>query len=598
MCGIVACRRSSGTVDYLLSALRRLEYRGYDSAGVALLTSSGDLEVVRSSGRVAALERSCAEGGFRDNSESRYVLGLGHTRWATHGAPSMENAHPHRDCTNRVAVVHNGIIENSTELAMELAVKGHRLLTQVDTEVVAHLIEDRLAEGATLPEALLSLHDRMEGAWALAVIDSDSATLAATTRRSPLLVGIGPQGPHVASDAAAFVEGVEDVAPLDDGDVVQLGDTITWWDGDHRRLSGRRLIPLQGGPVDVSRGAHPDFMSKEIAEQPILAASLVQRLLGGLDGGIWAGLDLPVPSRVRFVGCGTSLHAAAAAARVLQRHAGVPAELLTASEVGDVVHEDAALTVAMSQSGETADVLAALRTLPGPVLAITNSEHSTLARRADAVLTCGAGIEVGVAATKTFTAQVLLSSAVAISLAAHQKGLTPEHWRLVRSFAEVPGRLAEADFLAAPIARQLAEELAEQSGFIFLSRGEGLPYAQEGALKLKELTYRWADAYPAGELKHGPIALVTEGTPVIVIEAGDQKKLAGNIAEVQARGARVLRIGRGSDTHFPVLATHTAPPWGPLEAVLPLQHLARALAIVLGCDPDKPRNLAKSVTVE
>ena len=599
MCGIVACRRSSGTLEYLLGGLRQLEYRGYDSAGVALLTPAGDLEVVRRSGRVAVLADACADAALRDRLGSGATLGLGHTRWATHGAPTVENAHPHVDCTGRVAVVHNGIVENANEVAADLTMAGHRLMTDVDTEVVAHLVEDWLGAGASLPEALMALHGRLAGAWALAVLDSASGTLAVTTRRSSLLVGRGPSGFHVASDAAALADGVEDVAALEDGDVVELGDVVTWWNRERHEVQSRPRIPAQRCADDLELHGHADHMSKEIAEQPALATALVQRFLGGLDGGMWADLHLPAPRRVRLVGCGTSLHAASAAARVFQRHAGLPTQLLTASEVSDVVEEGETLTIAFSQSGETADVLAALATLHGPVLAITNNEHSSLARRADAVLGCGAGLEVGVAATKTFTAQVLVSTALAVAFAAHRRGLTQQHWAVVRAYAEVPGLLEQAHFLAEPVAAALAEELAEHSGFLFLSRAEGLPYAREGALKLKELTYRWAEAHAAGELKHGPIALVTEGTPVIVVEAGDSKKLASNIAEVQARGARVLTIGPGRQADLPTPAGRPAfPAWGPLEAVVPLQHLSRSLALVLGCDPDKPRNLAKSVTVE
>jgi glucosamine--fructose-6-phosphate aminotransferase (isomerizing) len=601
MCGIVACRRTSGTLDFLLTSLRRLEYRGYDSTGVALVAGDGPLRVVRCSGRVADLERRCSES---DSPLAATIpagvveLGLGHTRWATHGPPTDRNAHPHRDCTGRVAIVHNGIIENAAELSAELVLAGHRLGSDVDSEVVAHLIEDRLAAGDALPDAVLAIRHRLHGSWALGVLDSATGSLVVTAMRSPLLVGAGPLGLHAASDETALAGWVDEVAVLEDGDLVEFGESLAWWDRAGRQCAARPFGPARVKADEVVLNGHEDFTAKEIAEQPALAATLVGRLRPGLDGGLWRDLGLAEPRRVRFVGCGTSLNASAAVARVFRQVAGVPTDVVVASEAADVLDEDGVLTIAISQSGETADVLAALCNVSGPVLAITNNERSTLARRADAILTCGAGLEIGVAATKTFTAQVLAGSALALAFAAYRGGVTPAHRALQRAFAEIPERLEQAHFLAAPVAAAIAAELADRTGFVFLSRGEGMPYAAEGALKLKEITYRWAEAYPAGELKHGPLALITDGTPVVVIDAGDRTKLAGNVSEVTARGAHVLRVGAGEDALFPVLSCRQAPPWGPLEAVVPLQHLARSLAVVLGCDADKPRNLAKSVTVE
>ncbi len=601
MCGIVACRRSSGALEFLLSSLRRLEYRGYDSAGVALATPGGSLQVIRCSGRVAQLEHRCSEDVFPIAMPPAVELGLGHTRWATHGSPTDRNAHPHLDCTGQVAVVHNGIIENADELRAELVGRGHRFGSDVDTEVVPHLIEEQIGGGATLVEAVLNTRSRLRGSWALGVVDARTGALVVTTRRSPLLVGVGPTGVHVASDESALAGWVDGFAVLEDGDLVEIGTSLAWWDRDGNPCAERALEPARLRAEEVDLAGHADFMSKEIAEQPALIALLVDRLLPGLDGDLWRDLGLDRPRRVRFIACGTSLNAATAVARVFRQVAGIPTELLVASEAADLLPEEGVLTVAVSQSGETADVLAALRPVSGPVLAITNNGRSTLARRADAVLTCDAGHEVGVAATKTFSAQVVLGSALALSLAASQaggrSGHRALHSALRREFAGIPDRLEQAHFLAAPVAAAVAAELTEHSGFLFLSRGEGLPYAAEGALKLKELTYRWAEAYPAGELKHGPIALITQDTPVIVVDAGDHHRLAANVSEVLARGARVLRVG-GEDALFPVLRSGEVSPWGPLEAVVPLQHLARCLALALGQDADKPRNLAKSVTVE
>jgi glucosamine--fructose-6-phosphate aminotransferase (isomerizing) len=600
VCGIVASRRKSGTLDFLLTALRRLEYRGYDSAGVAICAGEGRLRVERSSGRVADLENRCGEASAwpQVQSPDGTEVGLGHTRWATHGGPTDENAHPHRDCRGRVAVVHNGIIENAEALRGDLLLAGHLLQTEVDTEVVAHLVEDELATGASLPAAMLTVRGALQGSWALAVLDATSGSLVVTASGSPLLIGSGAQGDHVASDAGALAGWVERITVLEDGDLVELGPEVRWWDAQGRGRAPRPLVPAQARAADVELCGHTDFMAKEIAEQPSMAARLVGRFMPGLDGSLWHELGLPEPRRLRFVACGTSLNASAAMARAFRELAGVSTELVIASEAETDDGHDDVLTVAVSQSGETADVLAALQRLRGPVLAITNNDRSSLARRADASVCCDAGTEVGVAATKTFTAQVLTGSAVALSLAAVGSHLPVAYWAAVRAFAEAPGRLEFVGAVAGSIAGAVAAEFVDAPGFLFLSRGSGVPYAAEGALKLKEITYRWAEALPAGELKHGPLALVTEGTPVVVVEAGDRARLASNISEVRARGGRVLRVAADDGATFPLVTDGPGAPWGPLESAVALQHLARALALELGRDADKPRNLAKSVTVQ
>jgi glucosamine--fructose-6-phosphate aminotransferase (isomerizing) len=415
--------------------------------------------------------------------------------------------------------------------------------------------------------------------------------------RSPLLLGLGTDGLHVASDAAALAGVADYVMALEDGDVVELGETLRWWDAAGLPRERRPHIPTQPGVVDVDLTGHSDFMSKEIEEQYAVATRAVSRLLPQLDGSLWRDLGLAEPARVRFVACGTSLNASAAMARVFRDVAGLPTRLVVASEADEEFPEKDTLTIAVSQSGETADVLSALSRLDGPVLAITNVEHSTLGRRADAVVVCDAGSEVSVAATKTFTAQVLVGTAIGLSLAATRHGMAPEFLPFVRAYAETPYRLQEMLATSGAIAQALAEELVDAPGFLFLARGCGMPYAQEGALKLKEITYRWAEAYPAGELKHGPIALIGPGTPVVVVDGGDLAKLSGSIAEVRTRGARVIRVGRSADATFR-LPAGPSPVWGPLESVIPLQYLAHSLAVVLGRDADRPRNLAKSVTVE
>jgi glucosamine--fructose-6-phosphate aminotransferase (isomerizing) len=594
----VACRGRATASDFLVSALRRLEYRGYDSAGIAVTGAGRDvLQVTRAVGRVGVLEARVAAA----ESVSGLDTGVGHTRWATHGGVSEANAHPHRDCRNGVAVVHNGIIDNAADLRDELGCRGHHLASDVDTEVVAHLVEESLAAGLDLPAAVRAAAQRLRGTWALAVVRAGSAEVVLTSHRSPLVVGSGPDGHVAASDTTALAGTVGAVSVLRDDDLVVLGETVTWFDADGSEVPPRPSVRLEWAAEDVERGAYEDFMEKEIAEQSSVVARLLERQLPGIaDGSLWHGLALPVPDRLRFVACGTSLHASQVLARTFGALAGVPAETVVASEFDELVAagpDDGVLTVAVSQSGETTDVLHALEGVPGPVLGITNRPHSSLARRSDAVLEVGAAPEIGVAATKTFTTQVVAGAMLALSFSAATgamscRDVAREGLRL----GGLPGRLDAAHAIAFPVAVALAEELAEARSFFFVSRGGGLPYAAEGALKLKEITYRSAEAIPAGEFKHGPIALIEPGTPVLLLESGDPARLAGGAAELASRGARVIRIGSGCDDTFPVLAG-PAPAWGPLEAVLAFQHLARCLAVTLGRDADKPRNLAKSVTV-
>ncbi|WNB86356.1 glutamine--fructose-6-phosphate transaminase (isomerizing) [Cellulomonas sp. ATA003] len=594
MCGIVACRRGDRAQDFLLPALRRLEYRGYDSAGVTV-TSPGRATplTVRSVGRLCALTSRVMDDGLPDDCGT----GIGHTRWATHGRVSEENAHPHVDCAGSVAVVHNGIIDNADELRARLERRGHAFRSQVDTEVVAHLVEEGLSRGVRLVDAVQAAVADLRGTWALAVTGAGTGTVVLACRRSPLVVGSSDDGHFAASDVAALVGTVAHVHAMEDGDVVELDDTMHWYDATGAEIPARAAVTVDWAAEDAEMGVFQDFMEKEISEQPAAAARLLNRVLPGVDGGaLWSDLALPEVRAVEFVACGSSLYASAAAARVFRTVSGLPTSLVTASE-HEASPPPGTLTVAVSQSGETADVLSAVDAVDGPVLAITNNPYSTLSRQADAVVDCSAGPEIGVAATKTFTAQVLTGSALALAHAAATRSApVAEIRRHVAALRAMPDRLEHAHLTAFPIADALAGEIAAAAGWFFVSRGAGLPYAAEGALKLKEITYRWADAIAAGELKHGPIALIEEGTPVVVIESGAPARLASAAAEMSARGGRIIRIGSRPDSAFPVLATGDHP-WGPLESVVALQHLARSLAIALGRDADKPRNLAKSVTV-
>jgi glucosamine--fructose-6-phosphate aminotransferase (isomerizing) len=595
MCGIIACRTHAPAIDYLLTALRRLEYRGYDSVGVAVQTTSGDVARLRTVGRVVALGRAVRDwtGPELDG------VGIGHTRWATHGPATEGNAHPHTDCTGRISLVHNGIIENANALRHALTTSGHRFATTVDSEVVCHLIEDQLKISADLLDAVQAALTPLEGSWALAVLEEQTGRVVVAAQRSPLLIAHTSHGDFAASDIAAVADWVDEFRALEDGEVVELAGANGW----HHHSSGA-VAPVmarctrRNGDTDLN--GYADYMAKEIDEQPAAAARVLDEFGDGIaNGTLWNDLGLAPFDRLQVIGCGTSLNAGHVIRNVVQRLGGLPVVFTVASEAAEEILEPRTLRLAISQSGETADVLNAVASRvagESPLLALTNNSHSTLARRADAVMTCAAGPEIGVAATKTFVCQIIAGVAVMVS-ALVATGRLPATYavQLVDDLRRLPDQLAAAVTVAKCLVPPIAEELTTASGFIFIARGTGLPYAAEGALKLKELSYRWAEHYPAGELKHGPLALIGTGTPVVVIDNADPK-LATNVAEVQARGGRIISIGSTGST-VPVVA-HLATPWGPIESVVPLQILARNLALALGCDVDKPRNLAKSVTVE
>ncbi|MGE0215165.1 glutamine--fructose-6-phosphate transaminase (isomerizing) [Mycolicibacterium sp.] len=592
MCGIIACQTDRPAFDYLRVGLRRLEYRGYDSVGVALQTVTGDVVRLRTVGRMAALEALLADRtgpGFTG-------AGIGHTRWATHGAVTRNNAHPHTDCTGELNVVHNGIIENAAALRAELTAAGHRFATEVDSEVLCHLIEDERRD-SDLVDAVHKALTRVEGSWALAAMADGRITVAA--QGSPLLVAHTAHGDFAASDVAAIADWADEFRILGDGDIVELTDLGTWC------RSGALITPppprrCRWRGRDVELTGHPDYMAKEIDEQPEAAARVLDDMAAGIvDGALWDGLGLRPFHRLRVIGCGTSLHAGTVIANLARSLGGLPVTATVGSEAATEIPEPDQLCLAISQSGETADVLRAVESpavYAAQVLALTNNPHSTLARLADAVVGCAAGPEIGVAATKTFVCQVVAGAALTISaLVAMRQLPTTAAAALVEELRRVPDQLAAAAAVAHRVIPPIVDEVATAGGFIFIARGAGLPYAAEGALKLKELTYRWAEYCPAGELKHGPLALVGPGTPVIAVDGGEPK-LRANIAEVAARGGRVITVGPAGAS-IPVL-DHIGAPWGPIAAAVPLQVLARTLALALGRDVDKPRNLAKSVTVE
>jgi glucosamine--fructose-6-phosphate aminotransferase (isomerizing) len=608
MCGIVGYTGPRDAGPVLLDGLRRLEYRGYDSAGIALVTENGDLFVEKRAGKVAVL--TDALGGGPPSAG----VGLGHTRWATHGRPSDLNAHPHSDCTGRITVVHNGIVENFRALRDELVAGGHTLRSETDTEVVAHLVED--AYEGDLADAVRAALGRLEGAYALVVMHRDEPErLVGARLNAPLIVGLGDGESFVASDAAALVAYTKRVIFLADGDVADLTPgTATVTD---------RLGAAVDRPIDVipwsaeaaEKGGYAHFMLKEIHEQPAaLTAAMTGRLRGQsvfleeLDPirERLAGID-----RVEMIACGTAYYASLVGAALFQEWLGVPARSTVASEFrySPPPIDSRTLVVAVTQSGETADTIAAAR-LAGDrgavVVAVTNTVGSAITRESHASVFLQAGPEVAVAATKTFVTQVATLVMLAADVA-HQLGrlsTTAEH-ELVGALRRLPGQAARAIELAAST-EEIAERYAAAAGFMYIGRSFGYPAALEGALKIKEISYLHAEGYAAGELKHGPISLLDPDVPLVAVatRSAVYDKLISNLMEGKARDARVLAIATEGDEQIAKLATDvcwvpdTMEPLSTILAVIPLQLFAYYVAVKRGRDVDQPRNLAKSVTVE
>lgn len=600
MCGITAFRGASAATRAGV-ALERLEYRGYDSAGIAARRPDGSALHARTLEGVSALGDAVRAGGMDATTAA-----IGHTRWATHGGVSERNAHPLEDCSGRLFVVHNGIVENADLIRERLLAAGHRIATDVDSEVIVHLLEEASVPGRGIGDALIEATAHLKGSWAVVALDTRTGALAGTAHSSPLVLAEGGDGVYLASDVGAVAPFVSSFRVLEDDDVVEIDAEGTRWRRSDGTSRPRGLWPVPDTALLASSGRHSDHMGNEIDEQPAVAQRVLDALSPAIrDGALWQNLGLPPLDeidRVTVLGCGTSLHAGRAVAGVFRQQGGLPTRALIASEAAHEVWEPRTLVVAISQSGETADVLRALDRLPSPhrtVLALTNSPSSSLARRSDAVIDCLAGPEIGVAATKTFIAQVLTGVCVALSgLSVSARVDTAALDTDLLALAATPESLSLSLEAWRDTAATLASDLVAASGFLFLGRGQGLVYAAEGALKLKELSYRWAEHHPAGELKHGPLALVDAGTPVFVVDDGDPR-LEVDIAEVRARGGQVLRVGErvlrvgGLSLHVP----RSGPSWGPLETVVPLQMFARELALQLHRDVDKPRNLAKSVTV-
>ncbi|HEX3784623.1 MAG TPA: glutamine--fructose-6-phosphate transaminase (isomerizing) [Pseudonocardiaceae bacterium] len=619
MCGIVGYVGHRQALDVVVDGLRRLEYRGYDSAGVAVLTGSG-LAVSRKAGRLANLEAELATAGpeaFVGNA------GMGHTRWATHGAPVDRNSHPHRDATGRVAVVHNGIIENFSALRHELEAEGVELTSDTDTETAAHLIGRAYAAGETagdLPASVRAVCRRLEGAFTLVVTHADAPDLVVAARRSsPLVVGVGEGEHFLASDVAAFIEHTRDAVELGQDQVVVItkdGYQVTDFTGE----------PAQATPFRVTwdasaaeKGGHEYFMLKEIEEQPAAIADTLRGHFDGyrilLDEQRISDQDLRDVDKVFVVACGSAYHSGLVAKYAIEHWCRLPVEVELASEFRyrDPVLDRATLVVAVSQSGETADTLEAVRharTQKARILAVCNTNGAQIPRESDAVLYTHAGPEIGVASTKAFLAQIVANYLVGLALAQARGTKYPDE--VGNEFAALEAMPAAVGTVLSTVeqVRELGRNLADAKAVLFLGRHVGYPVALEGALKLKELAYMHAEGFAAGELKHGPIALIEDGLPVVVVmpspkgRATLHSKLLSNIKQVQARGARTIVIAEEGDDTVRPFADHLievpAVPTllQPLVSTVPLQVLAAEIARSRGFDVDKPRNLAKSVTVE
>jgi glucosamine--fructose-6-phosphate aminotransferase (isomerizing) len=621
MCGIVGYVGRRPACDVVVDALRRMEYRGYDSAGIALMDGRGGLTVQRRAGRLANLDAALASA---DPGTLAGHAGLGHTRWATHGRPTDRNAHPHRDAAGKIAVVHNGIIENFATLRRELEAAGVEFASDTDTEVAVHLVAQQYNHGDTAGDfaaSVLAVLRRLEGHFTLVFAHADDpGTIVAARRSTPLVLGVGDGEMFVGSDVAAFISHTRDAVELGQDQAVVItadGYRITDFHGDEVREYRRFHIDWDLSAAE--KGGYEYFMLKEIAEQP---AAVADTLLGHfVDGRIvldeqrLSDQELREIDKVFVVACGTAYHSGLLAKYAIEHWTRLPVEVELASEFRyrDPVLDRSTLVVAISQSGETADTLEAVRHAKeqkAKVLAICNTNGSQIPRECDAVLYTRAGPEIGVASTKTFLAQIAANYLVGLALAQARGTKYPDE--VAREYAELESMPALVSQVLAgiePVA-DLARSFAQSSTVLFLGRHVGYPVALEGALKLKELAYMHAEGFAAGELKHGPIALIEEGLPVIVVMPSPKgsailhAKLLSNIREIQARGALTIVIAEEGDDTVRPYADHlieipaVSTLFQPLLSTIPLQVFAASVAQARGYDVDKPRNLAKSVTVE
>ncbi|MEV4941166.1 glutamine--fructose-6-phosphate transaminase (isomerizing) [Streptomyces zaomyceticus] len=615
MCGIVGYVGGQSALDVVVAGLKRLEYRGYDSAGVAVL-SDGGLAAAKKAGKLVNLEKELVDRPLAGGS-----VGIGHTRWATHGGPTDVNAHPHLDNAGRVAVVHNGIIENFAVLREELAERGHDLASETDTEVVAHLLAEEFSSAGDLAEAMRLVCRRLDGAFTLVAVHADQPDVVVGARRnSPLVVGVGEGENFLASDVSAFIAHTRSAIELGQDQVVELtrdGVTVTDFDGTPADV---RAFHVDWDASAAEKGGYASFMLKEIAEQP---KAVADTLLGRIDGSGRLSLDevripdavLREADKVVIIACGTAFHAGLIAKYAIEHWTRIPCEVELASEFRyrDPILDQRTLVVAISQSGETMDTLMALRHAReqgAKVLAVCNTNGSTIPRESDAVLYTHAGPEVAVASTKAFLTQLVACYLLALYLAQVRGTKWGDEVRaVVRELARIGDEVERVLETMDPV-RALARSLAHKSTVLFLGRHVGYPVALEGALKLKELAYMHAEGFAAGELKHGPIALIEEDLPVVVVVPSPKgrsvlhDKIVSNIQEIRARGARTIVIAEEGDEAVVPYADHlvripaTPTLLQPLVSTVPLQVFACELATARGNEVDQPRNLAKSVTVE
>ncbi len=627
MCGIVGYVGPKKVVPVIIEGLRRLEYRGYDSAGIAVGSpSSSTLEVRRAPGKLANLEEVLREQPI-DGS-----FGIGHTRWATHGRPTEENAHPHRDCSGRIVVVHNGIVENYLELKHELTAQGHKFVTETDTEIIAHLIEQvqQEADAAGMPipleAAVRRAVKRLTGAFALGVLSAaEPDKIIAARLGPPVVIGVGEGESFVASDVPGVLHHTRNIYFLADGDMAILtlaGVALTDFDGNP---IVRALTRIQWDPIQAEKGGYKHFLLKEIREQP---RSITDTTLGrvSLDSGkVFLGEmeiadeELAAASSINIAACGTSWHAALTGKYMIERLARLPVDVDYASEYRyrNPIADPHALGLLITQSGETADTLAAQRemiALGSKTVAICNVVGAMVAREAHGAIYTHAGPEIGVASTKAFTAQLTALFLLALKLGQLRGHLDQaQSVALIEELSRIPGKIEEVLRSRSAQCEQLAKEFSTGRDFLYLGRGIHFPIALEGALKLKEISYIHAEGYPAGEMKHGPNALIDETLPVVVLATRDEsdpasklryEKTLSNIQEVTARSGRVIAVATEGDMSIGDLVEHVIhiPPaielLSPLIEIVPLQLLAYYIAVRRGCDVDQPRNLAKSVTVE
>jgi len=614
MCGIIGYIGSKPVVPILIDGLRRLEYRGYDSAGVALVSPEG-ISLRRSAGKLVNLENV-----IRDEPVDG-LYGVGHTRWATHGRPTEENAHPHRDCTGSIVVVHNGIIENYLELKHELKAQGHVFKTETDTEIVAHLVEREMRNDG-LEQAVRRALTFMRGMFALVLVSvNDPEKIVAVRNGPPIVVGLGDKEFFVASDTPAILQHTRDVVFLGDEEmavITRSGVTFTDYQGREVSKTSQRVL---WDPIAAEKGGHRHFMLKEIFEQP---TAIRDTILGrvSLDRGEIFLEELHIPQetlqaiqKITVIACGTSWHAGLVGKYLIESLAGVPVEVDYGSEYRyrDPIVSEKDLVIVITQSGETADTLAGMREARkkgAHSIAICNVVGSMATREADGTVYTHAGPEIGVASTKAFTSQLVALNLLALYLAQVRHTRTPDMIRgHIDDLLHLPQIIEQAIRASATI-EKIAERFYNHTDFLFIGRGMHYPIALEGALKLKEISYIHAEGYPAGEMKHGPIALIDEQMPVVALAPDDAvfEKMVGNVQEAKARGASVLAFTTEGDLRMSavldpardveVAMPRTSPLLTPVVMTIPLQLLAYHIAVRRGCDVDQPRNLAKSVTVE